>query len=292
MAPTTEEAQRAELHKTTWRIANDLRGSVDGWDFTTYVLGMLFSRFISANFAACIEDAEQRAGAADFTYARKPDSEAEFGRADTVAEKSFFTLLPSELFDNARTRAPRDANLNERLERVFKHIEGSAIGAEGEDDLTGLLDDLDVNSSRLGDTVAKRNEKLVKLLDAIGDLPPGDFGDNAIDLFGDAYEYVDASSWFTRVGNTNKLMPEDQQHILDAFTDRQAVEHVAALVSNERIGANEDNIAVSSNVEQEVTREVIDIRAQNTEIARIVAHQAELRTSIDAIVADREGGRP
>ena len=64
MAPTTKEAQRAELHKTIWRIANDLRGSVDGWDFKTYVLGMLFYRFISENLAAYINSFERAAGVA------------------------------------------------------------------------------------------------------------------------------------------------------------------------------------------------------------------------------------
>ncbi|WP_274615772.1 type I restriction-modification system subunit M [Nesterenkonia sp. YGD6] len=189
MAPTTREGQRAELHKTIWRIANDLRGSVDGWDFKTYVLGMLFYRFISENLTAYINIGERNAGVAAFNYTALSDSDAEFGRAETVAEKGFY-ILPSELFSNVRERAPRDANLNETLERVFKNIEGSAIGADSEDDLKGLFDDLDVNSSKLGSTVTRRNEKLVKLLNAIGDLPLGNFEDNSIDLFGDAYEYL------------------------------------------------------------------------------------------------------
>ena len=91
---------------------------------------------------------------------------------------------------NVRKRAANDENLNVTLERVFRNIEGSAVGADSEDDLRGLFDDLDVNSAKLGPTVAKRNEKLVKLLDAIGDLPLGNFEDNSIDLFGDAYEYL------------------------------------------------------------------------------------------------------
>jgi len=189
MAPTTKEAQRAELHKTIWRIANDLRGSVDGWDFKSYVLGMLFYRFISENLTKYINKGEHDAGATGFDYAVLPDSQAEFGRKETVAEKGFY-ILPSELFANVRNRAALDANLNETLQRVFANIEGSAVGSDSENDIKGLFDDLDVNSSKLGSTVAKRNEKLVKLLDAIGDLPLGEFGDNAIDLFGDAYEYL------------------------------------------------------------------------------------------------------
>lgn len=520
MAPTTKEGQRAELHKTIWRIANDLRGSVDGWDFKSYVLGMLFYRFISENLTAYINRSEHDAGDAGFDYAKLADSQAEFGRKETVEEKGFY-ILPSELFRNVRASAARDANLNETLARVFKNIEGSAVGTDAEDDLKGLFDDLDVNSSKLGATVAKRNEKLVKLLDAIGDLPLGNFEDNSIDLFGDAYEYlmqmyassagksggeyytpqevsellaritvlgktqvnkvydpavgsgslllkfdkvlgkggvrqgfygqeinlttynlarinmflhdvnyekfniahgdtlidpahwddepfeaivsnppysikwdgdanpllindprfapagvlapkskadlaftmhilswlavngtaaivefpgvlyrggaerkirkylidnnyvdaviqlppdlffgttiatciivlkksktdnsvlfIDASAEFKRVGNKNKLTEANQQHVLDTFTTRESVDHVAALVSNEDIAANDYNIAVSSYVEQEDTREVIDITELNAEIARIVARQQELRASIDEIVADLEG---
>jgi len=188
-----KETERAELHKTIWRIANDLRGSVDGWDFKTYVLGMLFYRFISENLAAYLNVQERKAGKPDFDYATLGDADAEFGRVETVTEKGFY-ILPSNLFVNVRQRARHDANLNETLSRVFAAIEGSAVGADSENDIKGLFDDLDVNSSKLGPTVVKRNEKLVKLLDAIGDLPlisaSGSFFDNTIDLFGDAYEYL------------------------------------------------------------------------------------------------------
>ena len=185
----SSEGQRAELHKTIWRIANDLRGSIDGWDFKSYVLGMLFYRFISENLASYLNEAERKAGQPDFDYAALSDKDAEFGRAETVAEKGFY-ILPSELFVNVRERAKNDENLNETLENVFKHIESSALGTASENDLRGLFDDLEVNSTKLGNTVAKRNEKLVKLLDAIGDLSLGEFADNTIDAFGDAYEYL------------------------------------------------------------------------------------------------------
>lgn len=521
MTPTTKESQRAELHKTIWRIANDLRGSVDGWDFKSYVLGMLFYRFISENLTAYINKGEHEAGEIDFDYAQLPDTQAEFGRKETVSEKGFY-VLPSELFQNVRRRAAEDENLNETLERVFKNIEGSAVGSDSEDDLKGLFDDLDVNSSKLGNTVAKRNEKLVKLLDAIGDLPLGNFEDNSIDLFGDAYEYlmqmyasqagksggeyytpqevsevlaritvmgkkrvnkvydpaagsgslllkfakvlgrenvggffgqeinlttynlarinmflhdvnyekfdiahgdtltdpqhwddepfeaivsnppysikwegdanpllinderfapagvlapkskadlaftmhilswlavngtaaivefpgvlyrggaeqkirkylidnnyvdaviqlppdlffgttiatciivlkksktdnsvlfVNASDEFKRVGNKNKLTPDHQQNILMALDVREDEDHFAKLVPNEDIAANGYNISVSSYVEEEDTREAVDITALNAEIAEIVARQAELRVSIDEIVADLEGSK-
>lgn len=185
----TKELERTELHKTIWRIANDLRGSVDGWDFKSYVLGMLFYRFISENLANYLNAQERRAGDPDFDYADLSDLDAERGRAETVKEKGFY-ILPSQLFVNVRERAAWDANLNETLSRIFAAIERSAMGSDSEGDFKGLFDDLDVNSSKLGPTVAKRNEKLVKLLDAIGDLPLGSFSDNTIDLFGDAYEYL------------------------------------------------------------------------------------------------------
>lgn len=186
---STKAAERAELHKTIWRIANDLRGAVDGWDFKSYVLGMLFYRFVSENLVAYLNEQERAAGHADFDYAALTDEQAEFGRATTVEEKGFY-ILPSDLFANVRARARGDENLNETLSQVFRHIEGSAVGADSEHDLKGLFDDLDVNSSKLGNTVAKRNEKLVKLLDAVGDLKLGSFADNTIDAFGDAYEYL------------------------------------------------------------------------------------------------------
>ncbi|MEK0246144.1 type I restriction-modification system subunit M [Bifidobacterium mongoliense] len=189
MPPTTKEGQRAELHKTIWRIANDLRGSVDGWDFKSYVLGLLFYRFISENLTAYLNKGEHDAGNPDFDYTTIADAEAELGRKDTVQEKGFY-ILPSELFVNVRKRASNDENLNETLERTFKNIEDSAVGTGSEDDLKGLFDDLDVNSNKLGATVARRNEKLVKLLNAIGDLQIGNSDDTVIDTFGDAYEFL------------------------------------------------------------------------------------------------------
>lgn len=185
----TKEQERDELHRTIWQIANDLRGSVDGWDFKSYVLGMLFYRFISENLTSYINKEEQRTGNTDFDFTNISDNEAEFGRADTVKEKGFF-ILPSELFANVRKNAKNDENLNETLSRVFKNIENSAKGADSELDLKGLFDDIDVNSNKLGGTVTKRNEVLVKILEAIGGLRLGDYQDNSIDTFGDAYEFL------------------------------------------------------------------------------------------------------
>lgn len=485
---------------------------------------MLFYRFISENLVSYLNRLERRAGDPVFDYAKLIDADAEYGRSTTVIEKGFY-ILPSELFDNVRKRARSDVNLNETLSRVFANIEGSAMGTGSEDDLKGLFDDLDVNSTKLGATVARRNERLVRLLAAIGDLPlssgAGGFTGNTIDLFGDAYEYlmqmyastagksggefytpqeisellaritvvgksevnkvydpacgsgslllrfvkvlghdkvrqgffgqeinlttynlcrinmflhdvnyekfdiahgdtltepehwddepfeaivsnppysirwegkdnpllindpryapagvlapkskadlaftlhilswlavngtaaivefpgvlyrggaekkirqylidnnyidtviqlppdlffgttiatciivlkkskrdnailfIDASAAFTRSGNKNKLLPEHQQKILDAFTGREHIEYLAQLVPNEQIAENEYNISVSSYVEQKDEREAINITELNARITRIVARQAQLRNRIDAIVADLEG---
>ena len=189
MADIKKEQEREELHKAIWNIANDLRGSVDGWDFKQYVLGIMFYRYISENIANYIDTGEHVAGKVDFHYADLSDEAAEEARADMVETKGFF-ILPSQLFVNVRKRASKDENLNETLEKIFNAIESSAQGTDSEDDFKGLFDDIDVNSNKLGATVAKRNEKLVKLLDGIGDMKLGDYKDNTIDAFGDAYEFL------------------------------------------------------------------------------------------------------
>lgn len=185
----TKEQERTELHRAIWQIANDLRGSVDGWDFKQYVLGMLFYRFISENLTNYINEDERRAGNKDFDYAKLKDAEAEFGRSDTVKEKGFY-ILPSELFINVSKNARNDKNLNETLSSVFRGIESSAKGTNSEDDLKGLFADLDVNSNKLGNTVEQRNKKLVMIIEAIGNLKLGNYADNTIDAFGDAYEFL------------------------------------------------------------------------------------------------------
>jgi len=517
----SKEVERAALHKTIWRIANDLRGSVDGWDFKSYVLGMLFYRFISENLAAYLNEQEGAAGKPNFDYATLSDGDAKFGRTSTVEEKGFY-MLPSDLFANVRERARHDPDLNETLAKVFTNIEASALGTASEYDFKGLFDDLDVNSTKLGPTVAKRNEKVAKLLDAIGDLNIGTYADHTIDAFGDAYEYlmqmyassagkfggeyytpqevsellaritvvgktevnkvydpacgsgslllkfakvlgrenvrqgffgqeinlttynlcrinmflhdvnyekfdiahgdtlidplhwddepfeaivsnppysirwagdanpllindpryapagvlapksradlaftmhmlswlavngtaaivefpgvlyrggaeqkirkylvdnnyvdtviqlppdlffgttiatciivlkksktdnrilfIDASAQFVRQGNKNKLSEANQQRILEAFTGRVDIDHFARLVDYAAIAENGYNIAVSSCVDAEDTRDAVDITKLNAEIARIVARQAELREQIDNIVADLDGG--
>ncbi len=189
MADIKKEQEREELHRAIWAIADDLRGSVDGWDFKTYVLGTMFYRYISENLANYINQGEIEAGNADFDYAKMSDAQAEEARASLISEKGFF-MLPSQLFCNVRAKAATDENLNETLERVFNAIEDSAKGSVSEADFAGLFDDFDVNSNKLGATVAKRNEKLAKLLDGIGNMNLGDVKNHDIDAFGDAYEYL------------------------------------------------------------------------------------------------------
>ena len=224
MINTKKEQEREELHRAIWAIADELRGAVDGWDFKSYVLGAMFYRYISENLTAYINKGEHEAGNAQFDYARMSDAEAEEAREGLVEEKGFF-ILPSELFCNVRARALTDENLNETLERVFRNIEESAQGSQSENSFAGLFDDFDVNSNKLGSTVAKRNERLVKLLDGVASMKLGSVQDHEIDAFGDAYEYLmtmyasnagksggefftpaDVSELLTRLGTVGKKM--------------------------------------------------------------------------------------
>ena len=162
MPDVKKEQEREELHRAIWAIADELRGSVDGWDFKNYVLGTMFYRYISENLTAYINAGEQEAGIAGFDYAQMSDADAVEAREGLIEEKGFF-ILPSELFCNIRKDARSDeatfidrdgdcksvkANLNERLEQVFRHIEESAKGSVSESDFEGLFDDYDVNSNK------------------------------------------------------------------------------------------------------------------------------------------------
>lgn len=183
-----KEREREELHKTIWKIANELRGSVDGWDFKQYVLGLLFYRFISENIENYVNENQRKAGITDFQYRNISDEEALLGKTQILDEKGFF-ILPSELFCNIKKDADKNENLNVVISNVFKNIESSARGTASENDVKGLFDDFTIDN-KLGNTVDERNEKLVKLLNAIGNLNFGDYEYNNIDLFGDAYEFL------------------------------------------------------------------------------------------------------
>lgn len=199
-----KEQEREELHRAIWAIADELRGAVDGWDFKNYVLGTMFYRYISENLTAYVNEGEEEAGNFGFDYAKMADDDAEEAREGLVEEKGFF-IPPSELFCNVHRNSKNDKaffldregkkksvreNLNELLEMIFDHIESSAKGSQSEGSFAGLFDDFDVNSNKLGSTVAKRNERLAKLLDGIADMNLGSVKNHDIDAFGDAYEYL------------------------------------------------------------------------------------------------------
>ena len=182
--------QREELHRTIWAMADDLRGQAGGWEFKAYVLGTLFYRFISENLTDYINKLQAEAGVEGFDYAAMSDEEAEEARDMMVAEKGFF-ILPSQLFQNVCKHCEQDENLNMTLAKVFKEIEGSAIGTASEDDMKGLFSDFNVDSMFLGGDVKTRNKNMAKVLLKIRDMNLGeDFLDNKIDAFGDAYEFL------------------------------------------------------------------------------------------------------
>lgn len=225
MATSTQQKQ--EIFKAIWATAEDLRNSVDGWDFKSYVLGILFYRFISENITNYINRMQREAGDPDFDYATFPDDEAIAAKDDLVREKGFF-ILPSQLFSNVRKHAKSDPNLNVTLSEIFKAIEASAVGTESEDDLKGLFADIDVNSNKLGGTVEKRNEQLTKILNNIGGIDlKGDYEDNRIDLFGDAYEFLMAMY----ASNAGKSGGE-------YYTPQEVSELLARIVSHNRRWVN------------------------------------------------------
>ena len=189
MADIKREQERDELYRSIWKIADDLRGAVDGWDFKQYVLGIMFYRYISENLTNYINKGEHEAGDKSFDYALMSDEDALVAKEGLIEEKGFF-IKPSELFCNVVANCDNDENLNETLENVFKHIEESAKGSVSESDFSGLFDDIDVNSNKLGATVTKRNERLIKILDGINGLNLGNYQENSIDAFGDAYEFL------------------------------------------------------------------------------------------------------
>ncbi len=177
--------QRAELQAQIWKIANDVRGSIDGWDFKQYVLGTLFYRFISEHFTQYIEGGDD-----SVNYPSLSDSViSDDIKDDAIKVKGYF-IYPSELFCNIAKSANSNESLNTDLAKIFTNIESSANGYNSEDDIKGLFADFDTTSNRLGGTVTEKNKRLSAVIKGIEKLNFGDFEDNQIDLFGDAYEYL------------------------------------------------------------------------------------------------------
>ena len=181
----TSAQQRAELQAQIWKIANDVRGSVDGWDFKQYVLGTLFYRFISENFASYIKGGDE-----SVNYAKLSDSVITPELKDDAIKTKGYFIYPSQLFENVAAAANTNESLNTDLAAVFSAIEASANGYPSEQDIKGLFADFDTTSNRLGNTVKDKNSRLAAVLKGVAGLSFGNFEDNHIDLFGDAYEYL------------------------------------------------------------------------------------------------------
>lgn len=212
--------ERAELHKTIWKIANDLRGNVDGWEFKAYVLGSIFYRFISENICDYIHQLMVKAGQPDFDYTTISDEMAERIRKKMVEEKGYF-ILPSQLFQNVVKTADKDENLNEKLTRIFRSIEASAQGTASEDDLRGLFSDFSVDSASLGSTVIKRNQLLAKVLKTVASMDLGSrYDDTTNDTFGDTYEFL-MQMYASEAGKSGG----------EFFTPQQVSELLASLAS-------------------------------------------------------------
>ncbi len=188
--------QRAELQAQIWKIANDVRGSIDGWDFKQYVLGTLFYRFISENFAKYVEGGDD-----SINYANLDDSiiTPEI-KDDAIKTKGYF-IYPSELFCNIAKNANTNESLNTDLAKIFNNIEASAVGYPSENDIKGLFADFDTTSNRLGSSVTDKNNRLSAVINGVAGLNFGNFEDNHIDLFGDAYEFL-ISNYATNAGKS------------------------------------------------------------------------------------------
>ena len=192
----TSNQQRAALQRQIWQIANDVRGAVDGWDFKQYVLGTLFYRFISENFASYIEADDD-----SINYAELSDDviTAEI-KDDAIKTKGYF-IYPSQLFVNVTKTANTNESLNTDIAKIFADIEASASGYPSGGDIKGLFADFDTTSNRLGSTVKDKNDRLIKVLKGVAGLEFGDFHGSQIDLFGDAYEFL-ISSYAANAGKS------------------------------------------------------------------------------------------
>ena len=182
MANTT---QREELQAAIWKIANEVRGAVDGWDFKQFVLGTLFYRFISENFVLFMENGDE-----SIDYTNWPDEQLSQENIHEVTKEKGYFIYPSQLFSNIAKNANTNPNLNTDLAAIFTAIEGSANGYKSEHDIKGLFADFDTTSNRLGNTVEEKNRRLAAVIKGVESLDFGNFEDNEIDLFGDAYEFL------------------------------------------------------------------------------------------------------
>lgn len=181
----TSTQQRDELHNKIWKIANEVRGAVDGWDFKQFVLGTLFYRYISENFTDYIEGGDD-----SINYAELPDSVITSEIKDDAVKTKGYFIYPSQLFVNIVKTATTNPNLNTDLKAIFDAIENSAVGYASEKSVVGLFADFDTTSTRLGSTVEEKNSRLSAVIRGIASLDFGKFEDSEIDIFGDSYEFL------------------------------------------------------------------------------------------------------
>lgn len=181
----TSIQQRADLQAKIWKIADEVRGSIDGWDFKQFVLGTLFYRFISENFGNYMKGGDE-----DIDYSKLSDDVITPEIKDDAIKTKGYFIYPSQLFVNIAKKANTNPNLNTDLKAIFDAIESSANGYPSESDIKGLFADFDTTSTRLGNTVEAKNNTLAKVIKGIEELDFGHFEDNQIDLFGDAYEFL------------------------------------------------------------------------------------------------------
>lgn len=218
----TSISQRAELQAKIWKIANDVRGSVDGWDFKQFVLGTLFYRFISENFTSYMEGGDD---SIDYSNTLDDVITPEI-KDDSIKAKGYF-IYPSQLFVNVAKTANSNTNLNTELKKIFVAIENSANGYPSEDDIKGLFADFDTTSTRLGNTVENKNSRLAAILKGVGELNFGNFEDNHIDMFGDAYEFL-ISNYAANAGKSGG----------EFFTPQQVSKLIAQLAMHKQTSIN------------------------------------------------------
>lgn len=293
----TSIQQREQLQSQIWKIANEVRGAVDGWDFKQFVLGTLFYRFISENFTDYIEGGDD-----SVDYASLPDSiiTPEI-KEDAVKTKGYF-IYPSQLFANVVKTAHTNPNLNTDLKAIFDSIESSANGYASEKNIKGLFADFDTTSTRLGNTVENKNSRLAAVLkgvETIISLPSNLFYGTSIAVnilvlskhkSDTKIQFIDASGegFFTKETNNNVLEDKHIDRIIDIFDKKEDVDYIAQSVDQKVIAENDYNLSVSSYIEVEDTRPKTDIKELNERIRRIVARENELRAEIDKIVAELE----
>jgi type I restriction enzyme M protein len=218
----TSIQQRATLQSKIWKIANDVRGAVDGWDFKQYVLGTLFYRFISENFVNYIEADDK-----NINYANLADQIITHKLKDCAIKTKGYFIYPSQLFVNIVKNAHNNNDLNTCLAKIFAEIEKSAIGYDSENNIKGLFADFDTTSNRLGNTVKDKNARLTAVLKGVAELEFGDFNDNKIDLFGDAYEFL-ISNYATNAGKSGG----------EFFTPQNVSKLIASLVMHKKTTVN------------------------------------------------------